>query len=319
MTRVGFIGTGGISGVHLEYLATRDDVHVAALCDVDEANLAKRQETYGGEGFSDFREMLERAELDAVYVCTPTQVRREPLLACADRGLPVFCEKPVARTVAEGEEILRELTRRKARVQVGYVFRTMPMVDRAGEYMAGDTVRLVQSLYGCDIGLTRKMPPWFYEKERSGGALVDQATHNFDLLRMLVGEVTEICGRAANPVQAKTAGYTVDEVISLGFLFDSGAAGSHVHTWVGDRWRNEITLVGGKRLYRLDLMRGVLVVDEGDRRLTFRQDYWRMFDHENERFLEMVASGDWRRNPSDYADALQTLRLTLACDEAIVG
>lgn len=124
-------------------------------------------------------------------------------------------------------------------------------------------------------------------------------------------------GLASNPVQPKTKGYTVDEALSLSMTFASGAVGSHIHTWVGDRWRNEMLLVGQKRAYRLDLGRGVLVIDEGDHRTINKQDHWQMYTHENARFLEMVASGDWSANPCTYDDGLATLRLTLACDAAI--
>ena len=55
MIRAGFIGTGGISSVHLEYLQSRDDVEVTALCDVNPENLKKRRDEFGGEGFDDFR------------------------------------------------------------------------------------------------------------------------------------------------------------------------------------------------------------------------------------------------------------------------
>jgi len=319
MIRVALIGTGSISGVHLRYLKSRDDVEIAALCDIKADNLKRRQDEFGGQGFAEFEAMLDAAKPDAVWLCTPTGVRRDPLVACAERGLPVLCEKPVARTVADGEAIAGELAKRKARVQVGYVFRSMPIVTRAVETMADDRIDLAQSFYGCPVGLTRTLPAWFYDKAQSGGALVDQATHNLDLLRMLVGEVAEVRGLASNPAAPKTKDYSVDEVISLSLLFDSGAAGSHVHTWIGDRWRNEVLLVGRKRAYRLDLGKGVLVVDEGGRRLIHKQDSWRMYEHENARFLEMVSSGDWSASPSDYEDGLKTLRLTLACDATIAN
>jgi predicted dehydrogenase len=92
MIRVACIGTGGISATHLRYLASRADVTIAALCDIDEENLAGRCKEFGGQPFSDFRVMLDKVPLDAVWVCTPQQVRREPLLACAQHRLPVFCE-----------------------------------------------------------------------------------------------------------------------------------------------------------------------------------------------------------------------------------
>jgi predicted dehydrogenase len=317
MIRAACIGTGGISGVHLGYLRSRDDVEIVALCDIKRENLERRRREFGGKGFKSFRAMLDAVAIDAVWLCTPPQVRMEPLVACAERGIPVMCEKPVERDPGRAEEIDRELKRLKAKVQIGYVFRSMPTVARFQAARADDRVHLVQSCYACNMSLSRTFPPWFYEKERSGGALIDQATHNIDLLRMLMGEAVEVRSLAANPVTPKGRGYTVEEVFALSFLFEGGAAGGHVHTWVGDTWRNEIVFFGEKRLYRLGLGSGTLTVEEGSETRTFRQEQGRMYEHENARFLEMVKSGKWAQNPCSYRDGLNTLKLTVACDRAL--
>lgn len=318
MIRAGFIGTGGISAAHLSVLKARRDVCIAALCDVNEENLKRRQAEFGGTPYRDLYRMLAQEKLDAVWVCTPPQVREEPLLACAERGIPVFCEKPVERDVARAARIDAKLLKLKARVQVGYVFRSMPLIQRLRKAMADDRIHLVQSLYACDVSLKNSLPPWFYEKAKSGGALVDQATHNLDLLRLLIGEVRSVRGFAANPVKRKQKGYTIEEVFALGFLFESGAAGSHVHTWVGDTWRNEILLSGEKRIYRLNTGNGTLVTEGGGKREEYRQPAGSVYAYQNEVFLDAVRTGKWRDIPSDYHDGLLTLKLTDACDAAVV-
>jgi len=317
MIRTGCIGTGGICSVHLSYLKAKEDVEIVALCDTSEENLERRRKEFGGKAYTDFHEMLAAERLDAVWLCTPPQVRRDPLIACAERGIPVFCEKPVERDPDRAFEIAEELEKLNAHVQVGYVFRSIPIVQRLRKAMAGDHVHLVQSLYGCDVSLTRGLPAWFYQKELSGGALVDQATHNLDLLRSLLGEVAGVRGVASNPVTAKKEGYTVDEVLALSFLFEKGTVGGHVHTWVGDRWRNEVVLIGEKRTYRMNLNSGVLTVEEGSETLAFTDGQGAAYEHENRIFLEMVQSGDWSANPCDYADGAKTLRLTIDCDLAL--
>ena len=317
MIRVGIIGTGGISGTHLRYLASRADVTIAALCDLDPGRLAGRCKEFGGQPFSDYRVMLDKVPLDAVWLCTPQEVRREPLLACAQRGLAVFCEKPVEHSGQRAAEISAELLRLKARVQVGYLFRSLPAVRRLREEMAGDPIHLVTSFYGCNVGITRALAPWFCDKEKSGGPLVDQATHNLDLLRFLLGEVSRVQGMANNPRSPKVPGYTIDEVISVGLRFASGAVGSHNHTWIGDGWRNEIALSGERRLYRLDLNKGRMVVEEAQEVRTFQQDATPLHHYQDEIFLREVVAGNGSANPCTYADGLATLRLTLACNEAI--
>ena len=107
--RVACIGVGNISPVHLNYLKSREDVEICALCDIRDDQLKKRQAQYGGHAFLDYGELLGAAKPDAVWLCTPPQVRRDPLLACAERGIPVFCEKPVERDPAKAAQIVGEL------------------------------------------------------------------------------------------------------------------------------------------------------------------------------------------------------------------
>ena len=315
--KVGFIGTGGISGVHLRTLTKRAGVEIVGLCDIREEAAKEKQKEYGGEVFTDFNQMLEKVSMDAVWLCTPPQVRRDPLLACAERGIPVFCEKPVERSEIQAREISRELDKRDAKVQVGYVFRSMDIIRRVREAMADDTIHLIHSMYCCNMSLTRTFPEWFFNKELSGGALIDQATHNLDLLRCLFGEVKVVSGVASNPVHAKSGTYTIDETISLSLLFENNITASHIHSWVGDAWRNELTFGGEKRLYRVNLNTGKLVIEEGKEAPEFTQESQSIFEYEIEVFINQLESGDWGTNPSSYADAVKTLELTLACDRAL--
>ena len=321
MIRAGFVGLGAIANVHLTYLKGRDDVEIAALCDVNAELAQKRREEFGGEVFAGFGEMLEKVELDAVWLCTPPQVRRDPLVECARKGIPVFCEKPVERDARAGAEIAEALASLDAKVQVGYCYRSTPCVATLREAWADDTIHVVQSYYGCPMSLSDKVQTksWLFDKEKSGGALIDQATHNLDLLRHLFGEVEEVHAAARNPVKAKKPGYTIEETIGLVLAFAKGPLVTHAHTWVADGWRNEIVMSGEKRFYRLQLNRREVTVEErpSGKRVIPKEGDLRLWDYENVRFLEIVKTGDWSTNPCDYADGLKTLELTLACDEAV--
>lgn len=320
MMRVGVIGTGGISGVHLRYLASRDDVEIASLCDLDDARAAEKAKQFGGKVYTDYRAMIEKENLDAAWLCTTPQARGEPLVFCAEAGLPVMCEKPVERDAEKAREIARALADRDAKVQIGYLFRSIPAAQRLRELLADDAARAVSSIYFCPMSLKQTLRPWFYDKALSGGGLVDQATHNFDLLRYLLGEVQidSIVGVGSNPRRAKEPGYTIEEVISVGFRFESGAVCSHTHSWLADAWRNEIAVSGERRFYRLQLSKGSLTVEENGQSETFQPEVARPgHDYQNERFLEMVASGDFSKNPCDYADGARTLEMTLRCNDVV--
>lgn len=318
IVRAGFIGVGGISDLHLAYLQTRKDVEIVAMADPNSENLNLHMKKYGGRGYSDFHQMLESEKIDAVWICTPPQIREEPILESVDRGIAVFCEKPVARTLEKANRIASELKRRKnALVQIGYVFRAMPIINALKQSIADDSIRLVQSFYGSPMSRTMELPAWFYEKEKSGGGLMDQATHNLDLFRYVVGEIPRVKGFAGNPAHPKKPGYTIDEVISLSFEFENGSLGSHLHTWLGDKWRNEMVFVGEKRMYRIDIWAGELVIEEEWETRSIRQDMDKMYHHENERFLEMVQAKDPDLNICSFEEGVKTLDLVLRCDAAV--
>jgi len=316
MLKVGVIGLGWAGTTHLRYLKTREDVRIVALCDSNPERRRTCEDEFEGKTYESFEPMLADGELDAVWVCTPSAIRRDPLVACADLRIPVFCEKPAELRLDYAYEIECELASRGARVQMGYVFRCMPLVREASKAIADDRIHLIQSLYCCPVSLTKELAPWFYDKSQSGGPLIDQATHNLDLLRYLFGEARDVKGLTSNPVNDKGDGYTIDEVVTVTMRFETGMLCSHVHTWVGDSWRNQMVFIGEKRVYRLDLTRGRLIVKEPKGKWDFSQDQDHMYDHQNARFLEQVKTGDWSSNPSTYTDALKTLDLTMACDRA---
>ena len=319
MVRAAMIGTGGISKVHLEFLKSQEDVEISALCDVDEKNLRAKIDEYGGKAFADYNMMLDETSPDAVWVCTPPEVRSGPLLACAERNIPVFCEKPVGRDETKAEELGNELHSQGAKIQVGYCFRSMPSVQRLKQELERDKPHAFQSIYLCGVSLSRSLRAWYYDKDLSGGPLIDQATHNFDLLRFIFGEVQSVTGLAFNPVQKKQPGYTIDETISVSMTFERGLVGSHTHSWVGDGWRNEINISGEKAFYRINLNRGKLSIEEGAESHGFDQESRRIHDWQNIVFLEQVSTGVWRNNPSEFQDAVKSLKLTLACDRAIAA
>ena len=314
--RAGLIGTGGISGVHLDWMKSREDVEITALCDIDPAALERRGSVYGGTRYADYGAMIDQEQLDAVWVCTPPLVRKGPLVMCADKGIPVFCEKPAAVDEAAASDISSALAERGGRVMIGYPFRALPIVETLRAALAEDRIHSVQSLYMCDVSLTMGLRPWFYELDKSGGAMVDQATHVFDLLRTLMGEVGEVKAIGSNPVRQKKDGYTIDEAIGLAMLYESGAVGTHTHSWVADTWRTEVLLSGEQRLYRLDLTGGSLTIAEAGRSTTHTYQ-GNLYAFENDHFAAMVTSGDWSSNLCDYDDAARSLSLTLECNRAL--
>ena len=107
MLKIGIIGTGKIcQGVHLPAYDKIDDVEIVALCDIDENKLNSLKEKYPkARLYTDFEEMLNKEELDAVDICTPNNIHSKAAIYALNKGVNVMCEKPDAVSVIEAEKM----------------------------------------------------------------------------------------------------------------------------------------------------------------------------------------------------------------------
>ena len=111
------IGCGGMGRGHLGYVKKDKGANLAAVCDVDSKRLAGAVKTGGAgcKGYRDFREVLDRGDIDVVHVVTPPHWHALMSIAAADAGIDVWCEKPMTRTIAEGRHVM-DAVRRNGRV-----------------------------------------------------------------------------------------------------------------------------------------------------------------------------------------------------------
>ena len=122
VVKVGFIGTGGISGAHIPFLAQQEDVQLVAMCDVDESRAKARAEQSANpkcKVYTDFVKMYAEVEMDAVYICLPPFAHTEQELIAAGKGIAIFVEKPIATTMEKAEEIAKAIARNNIISSVG--------------------------------------------------------------------------------------------------------------------------------------------------------------------------------------------------------
>lgn len=318
--QLAIVGTGGIAKAHRKNLAAIGGNRVVAVADVDEANLSEAAEALGARPYQDFAEMFDKEyALDAVLLCTPPTVRKDVIARACERDIPVFCEKPPARTDGDAAEIVSIIEGSSAIVSVGFMYRYLPAVDRLRELIAGQQLNLVQSTFLCSPGLTRAIPGWFFIKDKSGGHVVDQAIHVIDLIRFVAGDVSQVHTLGNNVVCPKADDFTIEDSSSTNLRFTSGASGSHVHSWAYRKFIGELTLTGAEFRLTLtlnDAVRGWIgdqTVDERfDPSPTGDVHYW-----EIEVFLAAVRTGDPSKIRSPFADAAKTLGTVNGMNESI--
>ncbi|MFF7855081.1 Gfo/Idh/MocA family oxidoreductase [Streptomyces sp. NPDC007904] len=198
--RIGILGLGRIGAFHAETLSGLAAVESLVFSDpfADAAKAAA--ERFGAE-VADSPEAVLAAGVDGVVIAAATDAHPGLILACVDAGVPVFCEKPVARTMAEGVEVLRAVEGRDVPVQIGYNrrfdagFAAARAAVRGGELGTLHTVR--------STTLDPAPPPAAYVAA-SGGIFRDCSVHDFDIIRWVTGrEVSEVYAAGGN----RGAGY----------------------------------------------------------------------------------------------------------------
>ena len=142
-----------------------------------------------------WRETVQREDVDAIIVCTPPHVHAEISIAAMRAGKHVLCEKPLTKTVAEAEEMLR-VSREAGRVlKCGFNHRHHPAVWEAKMRLdAGDLGRPLFSR--CRYGICGRPgyeTEWRADPDQAaGGQFIEQGTHAIDLVRWFMGEITEV-------------------------------------------------------------------------------------------------------------------------------
>ncbi|WP_406104249.1 Gfo/Idh/MocA family protein [Micromonospora globbae] len=310
--RVGLVGAGGVAQRHARVLSGFEDVELVGVTDVRPSAAAALAGTHGARTFRDVDELLA-AGPDAVYVCVPPFAHGAVEEAVVAAGVPMFVEKPVAVDLVTAERIADLVARRGLLTAVGHHWRYLPVVQHARDLLAGRTVRMVSGAWWD------RVPPvdWWCRRDGSGGPVVEQAAHVLDLVRLLVGEATEVTayGDGSPP---PVEGADIDSVTAATLRFAGGAVGTLTAACVlGWKHRAGVEILADGLALTLT-EDGLLVCDgDGERRLPADPEAARVAV--DRAFVDAVRGlGDDVRVP--YAEALATHRLALAvADSARTG
>lgn len=318
MLRTGIIGAGWIGRRHAETIGQHADAEVSAVCDVDPERAAQVAGLSDALVFSDWRQMLDSAALDALWICTPPLTHAAPAVAALDAGLPLYLEKPVARTLGDAAEIVAAAARGTTVCTVGYQWRAVEVLGELHRALAGQTVGC---LVGQSVGGTESRP-WFLDRAAGGGNLLERGSHHIDLARVLAGEVAAVQAAGSTvrlaPRLAGAAG-DIDDAVSVLLHFTSGAVGTIVIAWTSDdlpgRYLVEVTAPDAS--LRLDLDPDFRLSGVSGGSAVTGVSLSQPFERSVDRFIAAVRAGDPEGVLCTPADAARTLAVAVAAEEAL--
>ena len=224
--RVAVIGTGRIGRLHAEHLAYRvPGAKLVALADVNMQSARECAERLGVPAdavYEDYHAILDRADVDAVVVCSSTDTHAQIICEAAQAGKHIFCEKPVDNELSKIDQALSAVEKAGVKLQVGFNRRFDPNFRHVW-----DTVR--KGSVG-DVHILRitsrdpEPPPADYV---SVGMFLDMTIHDFDMARYLVGsEVKRVHAVGAALVNPKFADVGDIDTAVITLEFENGAFGT---------------------------------------------------------------------------------------------
>ncbi len=199
---VGVIGAGWAGRGHIRHYQEVPGVTVVGVADANGELAAKVAHDFEIErSYEDYRQLLDDPRLRVVSVTVPPFLHKEVVLAAADCGVQIHCEKPMCLTLEDADEMIAACKRNNVLLYISFLPRQMAAYRRVQEMVAsgdcGEPIWMMdQRLLPAKPGLW--MPPgWFWRRELGGGMLVENGGHHFDYIRWLMGEVTTVQAQAA--------------------------------------------------------------------------------------------------------------------------
>ena len=195
--RFGVIGAGTMSRVHGEALSKIAGVEVIAFGAPRFPDATRTLATQlDAELLLSAEAVVDRSDIDAVVVAVPTDKHHEIAIAAAQTGKHVICEKPLARTLADGTALIEATERAGVKLAVGQVVRYFPEYAAARDVVISDqigTPGIARTTRGA--GFPQVPSNWYASLERSGGVVLDMMIHDFDWLRWTFGPVERLHAR----------------------------------------------------------------------------------------------------------------------------
>ncbi|WP_415719283.1 Gfo/Idh/MocA family oxidoreductase [Maridesulfovibrio sp.] len=271
------IGTGMMGQHHVRLYSDIKDSELVGVCDQNAEQTERLCGLYGGNPYTDYREMLDKEKPDAVTIALPTYLHRQATMDCLDAGIDVLVEKPIAKTVEEAQEMIAEAKRLDRVLQVGHIERFNPAVTQLKERLEAGELGKIFTIH------SRRQSP-YPGRITDVGVASDLATHELDMMRNIAqSEVTSMTADVSKVMN------TDNEDIVLGLLrFENSILGILDVNWVTPTKVREVSVTGEN---------GMFTVDYLNQNLTFHANYAAEQSERTEWFKTKfgVTEGDFTR------------------------
>lgn len=325
MVRVALIGTGFIGRTHLDVWEKMNEAEIVAVCTSSAPKGGEMAERYHCHHYQNLLQLLDQEEIDVVDICTPTFLHEENIVAAAERGLDIICEKPITRSLDSMDRILDAVRKAGVLLMAGHVLRFWAEYDMVKEMYDKGMFGRIQSVYTHRLAEYPKGTIWRHDAAGSGGGLFDLTLHDVDYLIYMFGEVETVY---ASGMKSKSGCWdhvsailnfknginaTVEGVLGM----TDGYPFSTMLRMVGEHRTVEYDMSAGVNIESLSTARSsVILYENGKKPMKLNPAVSTNFEAELSYFASCVAN---RTEPAKIRpeEARYTLRVLLAIEESL--
>jgi myo-inositol 2-dehydrogenase/D-chiro-inositol 1-dehydrogenase len=311
MIKVAFVGCGGIMQEHFKHLSAMKEVKMVGHCDIIRSRAEDAAARFGGDVFTEFEAMYDKVKPHAVYIAVPPYAHCGMEEAAAERGIHLLVEKPIAIDRETAKRIAAVIRRTKVISSVGYCFRYFDTSEVARRLLKGKAISLV-------IGKWNGGMPgvwWWRKMDKSGGQIMEQTTHMFDLMRYLCGDVAEVYAAASTGCMTKVENFDVHDSSAVTMRLKNGATATITSSCVCNHGSGvSLDIITPEASFTIS--GGNVTVKEGGKTTEYIPAV-NMYEEEDKVFIEAVRTGKTTHIRSPYSDAIKSFSVTCAANESI--
>lgn len=283
MINIGIVGLGKMGISHFGIVNAHPEVNLCAISDPAKMVSWGLNKYSGVNTYSKFEKMIQKENLDAVLLATPTKFHAEHIQIALDNNLHVFVEKPFCLNASESKAVTEEAQRRGLVTQVGYHNRFIGTFMRAKEIVDKGFIGNVYHIHGEAYGpvITKKQKEsWRSKKSEGGGCVYDYSSHVINLMEFMVGKAKNVDGAILQNIFS--AG--TEDAVFANFSYDGSLTGRLTVNWSDDTYRKmvtSITIMGdaGKIVVNAQELRVYLKEDVSDESLEKGWNVSYLTDH----------------------------------------
>ncbi|MEM3506931.1 MAG: Gfo/Idh/MocA family oxidoreductase [Candidatus Bathyarchaeia archaeon] len=300
--KVGLIGCGFWGKNHARVYNELENAKLVAVCDIIEERAKNISKKYGCDWYKDIDEFLEKSDLEAISICTPTTTHFQVSSKCIKAGKHLLIEKPIGNNYFEAKNLVELAKKHKVRIMPGHIERFNPVIQKLKELIKEEKLGKIILM------LARRLNRW---PERIGdiGVVKDSAIHDIDIMRYLLNdEVKEVYAIIGSLI------HEFEDYAEILLRFKNNETGFIDANWLTPRKTRTLTVIGSEATVALDYLTQEIVIENSEKAIKPNIKWEEPLYNELKHFVDGIIKNEQFLVTED--DGLKSLEI---CDSIILS